>query len=246
MRETRFGRRMAVLCTALVLSVGCVVTSWAATRLGKVQDTYWDEDDMTTARWDEVEDAYQYEVYLYLDDSHVTTVKTKRTHYNMQKKMTKGGEYTFKVRALPKGSSKKSQIGPWSDLSDSTYIDESFAELIKGGGVIDTNNSGPGVNSSTVAQGAAQENTSGWIKENDGRWWYRSSDGTYPVNGWWQEPGTGIWYYFDAQGYMLTGWIDWNGSRYYCLPSGAMATGDTIIDGMSYSFDTSGALLMGS
>ena len=171
MRETRFGRRMAVLCTALVLSVGCVVTSWAATRLGKVQDTYWDEDDMTTARWDEVEDAYQYEVYLYLDDSHVTTVKTKRTHYNMQKKMTKGGEYTFKVRALPKGSSKKSQIGPWSDLSDSTYIDESFAELIKGGGVIDTNNSGPGVNSSTVAQGAAQENTSGWIKENDGRWW---------------------------------------------------------------------------
>jgi len=164
----------------------------------------------------------------------------------MQKKMTKGGEYTFKVRALPKGSSKKSQIGPWSDLSDSTYIDESFAELIKGGGVIDTNNSGPGVNSSTVAQGAAQENTSGWIKENDGRWWYRSSDGTYQVNGWWQEPGTGIWYYFDAQGYMLTGWIDWNGSRYYCLPSWAMATGDTIIDGMSYSFDTSGALLMGS
>lgn len=74
-------------------------------------------------------------------------------------------------------------------------------------------------------------------------WWYRREDGSYPANTWWQDPADGIWYYFNEQGYMVTGWIDWNGSRYYCLPSGAMATGENIIDGAVYHFDGSGALM---
>ena len=32
----------------------------------------------------------------------------------------------------------------------------------------------------------------------------------------WREPGTEIWYYFDAEGYMKTGWIEENGVKYYC------------------------------
>lgn len=40
-----------------------------------------------------------------------------------------------------------------------------------------------------------------WIQENDGRWWYRLDDGTYPFNNWYTIDGKS--YYFDAAGYMM-------------------------------------------
>ena len=67
-------------------------------------------------------------------------------------------------------------------------------------------------------------------------------DGSYPKGGWWQDPANGTWYFFDEQGYMQTGWIDWNGNRYYCTAGGAMAVGEYTIDGAQYRFDATGAL----
>jgi len=40
---------------------------------------------------------------------------------------------------------------------------------------------------------------------------------------------------------MQTGWVYDNGSWYYLNPSGAMATGDCLIDGIWNSFDIDGA-----
>jgi len=37
------------------------------------------------------------------------------------------------------------------------------------------------------------------------RWWYRHADGTFTTNGW--EHIDGHWYYFDKDGYMVTGWL---------------------------------------
>ncbi len=51
---------------------------------------------------------------------------------------------------------------------------------------------------------------------------------------------------------MVTGWIDWNGQRYYCLPAadtaaglpaGSMVTGERNIDGVTYRYDGNGVLL---
>ena len=36
-----------------------------------------------------------------------------------------------------------------------------------------------------------------------GRWWYSKDDGGYYSNEWLQA---GSWYYFDADGWMATGW----------------------------------------
>lgn len=32
------------------------------------------------------------------------------------------------------------------------------------------------------------------------------------------------WYYFDAEGYMMTGWIHWEDKDYYCSENGSMLT----------------------
>lgn len=254
MRHMKFGRRLAMLAAVALLSVAGTVTAWAATRLATVQDTYWDDDDITMARWEEVEDAYQYEVYLYRNESRVDTFKTKKNYFNMERKMTAEGEYTFKVRALAKNKSKEFRDGYWSDESDGIYIDASFAELMKNGGVIDTQNSGPGA---TGTPGQPVKDTSvvykaEWLYSDQAQaWWYRNSDGTFPANTWWQDPATTRWYFFNEQGYMVTGWIDWNGQRYYCLPAadtaaglpaGSMVTGERTIDGVVYRFDGNGVL----
>lgn len=239
------GKRLVTAVAVGLLSVAMGVSAFAATRLDKVSDAYWDDTNITVARWDEVEDATQYEIYLYRNESKVGEAKTKKTYLNLEKKMTTSGEYTFKVRALGKGRSTSN--GYWSAESDVTYISEDYAELIKNGGHIDTEHSGPGAKTGgSTTQTSSQAGvvlSAGWQQDANG-WWYRNEDGTYPSNGWWQDPSTSIWYYLDEQGYMKTGWINDNEKRYYCDPSsGAMLTGEQTIDGTIFVFDESGVLL---
>lgn len=66
----------------------------------------------------------------------------------------------------------------------------------------------------------------GWIKNNKGRW-YRYPNATWAV-GWKKltKDGKTGWYYFDSDGYMVTGWAKVNGYWYYLDPkTGAMRTG---------------------
>ena len=248
MKKSEIWKKLVVVVAAAALSAASVISVWAAAeRLDTVENTYWDEEDDTIARWDEVENAYEYEVYLYRNEQKTSSIKTKKDYYNFKKKMTAEGDYTFKVRALAKNRSKNYRDGYWSEESDTCYISEDYAELLKNGGKIDTDHSGPGVSGDSSAEVKETDTISvvykaEWIPTADGRWWYRNSDGSYPAGGWWREPGTEIWYYFDAEGYMKTGWIEENGVKYYCQPSGAMVTGDQTIDGVLYHFDSSGAL----
>ena len=248
MKKSGIWKKLVVVVAAAALSAASVISVWAAAeRFDTVENTYWDEEDDTIARWDEVENAYEYEVYLYRNEQKTSSIKTKKDYYNFKKKMTAEGDYTFKVRALAKNRSKNYRDGYWSEESDTCYISEDYAELLKNGGKIDTDHSGPGVSGDSSAEVKETDTISvvykaEWIPTADGRWWYRNSDGSYPAGGWWREPGTEIWYYFDAEGYMKTGWIEENGVKYYCQPSGAMVTGDQTIDGVLYHFDSSGAL----
>lgn len=51
-----------------------------------------------------------------------------------------------------------------------------------------------------------------WI-EDDGRLWYRHDDGSYSRSKW--EMIDDYWYYFDAYGWMKTGWLEWDNKTYY-------------------------------
>ena len=85
-----------------------------------------------------------------------------------------------------------------------------------------------------------------WIQDEKG-WWYKRADGSYPKNSWGYEAynGKSYWYYFLDSGYMATGWVDVNGSKYYLFPNsdgwkGRMLTGWQWIDGNCYYLDPQG------
>ena len=68
---------------------------------------------------------------------------------------------------------------------------------------------------SAVGRGAALTNGE-WILDSTG-WWYKYSNGTYAKSGWytleWQNRTD--WYFFDDAGYLVCGWLDNNGNRYF-------------------------------
>ena len=85
-----------------------------------------------------------------------------------------------------------------------------------------------------------------WVQDEKG-WWYKRADGSYPKNSWGYEAynGKSYWYYFLDSGYMATGWVDVNGSKYYLFSNsdgwkGRMLTGWQWIDGNCYYLDTQG------
>ena len=85
-----------------------------------------------------------------------------------------------------------------------------------------------------------------WVQDEKG-WWYKRADGSYPKNSWGYEAynGKSYWYYFLDSGYMTTGWIEVNGSKYYLFPNsdgwkGRMLTGWQWIDGNCYYLDPQG------
>ena len=59
-----------------------------------------------------------------------------------------------------------------------------------------------------------------WIVSN-GKYWYRHQDGSYTINDF--EIINGQTYYFDGNGFMVTGWQKINNKDYYFNESGAMA-----------------------
>lgn len=94
----------------------------------------------------------------------------------------------------------------------------------------------------TVSSGAK------WIQETSEkkRWWYRRADGSYTKNGW--EKIDGLWYFFDSEGWMKTGWITYKSNRYYLqqkstkdFKEGQMRTGWVQLSGIWYWFADDGA-----
>ena len=184
-------------------------------------DAYWEPNMLGRAKWEpgESESDY-YDVYLYREGTIVTKVEELRaTSYDFYPYMTKEGDYSFKVRAVPDRSANKryGKSSEWAE-SEEQYISPDRVSDGSGQGSGNTGSSSSGYNGQV-----------GWIKDGTG-WYFRYPDGTYEKDGWmkWNDR----WYYFDSSGYMLKGWQTSKGIWYYLNPSqneqgpeGAMLTG---------------------
>ena len=230
-------RLLTASLLAGVLAISLAVTAFAAEKLVAPSDIYWKEKGIV-AQWEEVEDASKYEVRLYRDDTYVSgsEVDTKKTSYNFKSKIKSEGYYTFRVRAIAKN--KKFTSSGWSDYSEEMLITQ--AEIDEWAKLSDAAKEQAKENVNTGGSGPGDG--AGW-KSNQSGSWYQRTDSSYPVNQW--EQIGGVWYYFNAEGYLYTGWLTTaEGKTYYLQPSnGAMVTGSQTIDGTGYNFEDSGALI---
>lgn len=88
---------------------------------------------------------------------------------------------------------------------------------------------------------SAYLNADNWIQVRDGRWWYRHADGSYKKNDW--EKIGGVWFHFDAAGWMQTGWVKDDEKWYYLKANGAMVSDGLVRSGGKvYYVDKSGKM----
>ena len=88
--------------------------------------------------------------------------------------------------------------------------------------------------------------TSGYVEkwvQSGSQWKYQNYDGSYVKNCW--KLIKNLWYHFDANGIMQTGFLTLNGKTYYLQSSGAMKTGWQKISGKWYYMNGSGAMQTG-
>ena len=80
--------------------------------------------------------------------------------------------------------------------------------------------------------------TTGWTQVR-GSWFYLADSGKMATG--WTKIGDS-WYYFQESGAMATGWVKDGAYWYYLDEGGVMVTGDRVIDGVAYTFDSSGRM----
>lgn len=161
------------------------------------------------ATWKAVAKAGKYELLFYKNGTAaVTPIVVNTNSYNCRERFGKTNantSYSVKVRAV--NAQDEAKKGRWTEsnsISVTKEKAENFRQYPNGG-------------------------TGNWKQAEDGRYRYERADGTYPAGAW--EELSGLWYFFDEEGYMKTGWIDWEGKSYYCLDSGEMLKNADTPDG---------------
>lgn len=190
----------------------------------------WRSSGLGKARWDSVDGADAYDVYLYRGGSLVHKLEAyKGTSYDFYPYMTKYGTYSFKVRAVPSTDSEQ-KYGKKSDWTESDEMYIAKEDVSDGSG---QTNGQPGGNTGT---GVTQV---GWIKDGN-TWYYRYPDGGYQKNSWLLLNNK--YYLFDSEGRMLTGWQQRNNNRWFYLnQNGDMFTGWLRLgDKLYYLYETAG------
>lgn len=191
-------------------------------------DAFWNEKNLGEARWVKPDNTSgYYELQLRRGTKTVHKVaKTSAVSYNFYPYMTEEGKYTFQVRTIA-GTDVQSKSGKKSGWIESgelqitdRYVSDGKGQQKKDG---------------TVVRGTKE--TVGWSNENK-VWYYRYPDGNLCRSKW--ENIEGHWYYFNAEGIMLTGWQNINEGDYYLHSNGQMAVGWTKADGKWYYFRTEG------
>lgn len=97
---------------------------------------------------------------------------------------------------------------------------------------------------SNIGPGKTVTMTGAWMKDEYG-WYFIDVTGNFPKGSWQylSYDGKNNWYYFNKDGYMLTGWQLVNGNWYYMNQSGEMLSGWQKIEGIWYYLNQSGEML---
>lgn len=159
----------------------------------EVEGIHWDEAN-AIAQWDALDTARYYSVRLCrrtgtnaIEDGVGVTYTTNQTSYDFSSKITRPGDYYFKVRAID----SRGNAGDWQEAS---YMEVSEADVAAWTGVWKQDGRGW-----WYLNHDGSYTKDGW-QEIGGRWYFFDAEG-YMKSGWieWQ----GKRYYCDASGAML-------------------------------------------
>jgi glucan-binding YG repeat protein len=104
------------------------------------------------------------------------------------------------------------------------------------GGIINTNDLNTNDSDSDNAEIIIKSNQ--WIQVN-GKWQYNDETGNSVKNAWVEN------YFLQEDGYMATGWLNYNGKWYYLGSDGTRKTGWQYVDGEWYYLDSQGKIETG-
>ena len=177
-----------------------------------VEEVRW-VDETGVAEWSEAEDANKYSVKLLRGSSTKTTVSTTNTYYDFSSLIREygTGTYTVKVKAY-NGSYGGDE---WTESEELDVTSDNMSSVT--GGVYSSSYSSYGSSPAYSPAGSQTPASSGaasgaWLRDSVG-WWYCNADHSYTTNDW--QLINGLWYYFDANGYMVTGWFQSPASGYW-------------------------------
>lgn len=173
-----------------------------------IPEIYWDEDSHY-AYWEEAEDAKSYELKLYRNNKLLNSkvITTTADGYDFSEYFTEKGDYMYKVRAVYNKTNK----GEWEESDE---IEITADDIYKPG------IGSPALNATNIKNGS-------WVKDNNG-WMWLNADRTWAKDGWKKINNKD--YFFNTNGYMVTGWVFNGGNWYYCSLNGDKVV-NTTIDG---------------
>lgn len=174
--------------------------------------------------WEPSAGALTYKVLLTSPNGRRYEAVTGGTSYDFRPFMQKEGSYEFRVKAI----SKTGNSTVWSD-SGSLAVTKEAAEANRA--VYEVKKEISFLNDErTPANQVVTYLNTGWQMDEEGRTWYRNTDGSYPQSIWMEEGGK--WYFFDGSGYLVkSNYVEWGGDSYYTDETGAMVTGQKTPDG---------------
>lgn len=191
------------------------VTYHPVAQLGYTEEAGWGNEEHTIASWKRVKYATGYHLRLYRDDRLVQTLTVTGTRKDLKEYMKTAGYYYYEISATGK------------DANDRKYRKD--GEYILSGNRI-------------VEEDELGDTDGRWLNYAEGKR-YQSEDGTNPANQW--KLIDSDWYYFDENGYMVTGWRQVGGIWYYMGTNGVMLTGWQQVNGIWYYLNDNGSMATG-
>ncbi len=187
-------------------------------RLGMTEKAGWSSVNKTRATWDKVEYATMYELRLYRDGSLIQTVDSTSSSIDLGDYITSEGTYYYEVRAKGRDAGERKYLLTGDYAPSDETLTVNQEVMGEINGRWENYQEGRKYRKEDGTYPAAQ-----WLMIM-GKWYYFNADG-YAATGWVQDPAAGVWYYMDAQGNMVTEWQQIDGKWYYFNADGTMATG---------------------
>lgn len=189
--------------------------------LGEIKEADWS--DTGYIRWEQAENAVYYSLAVTDPNGNIKKVDTGGIKYDLRPFLQNQGRYSFQVRPVNKEGN-----GEWMEGGE-FYVSEEMANTnqllyaVKKRITYKNNIRSPD-------NQIVEYLNVGWQMAENGRYWYRNHDASYPQCMWLKTNDN--WYFCDEDGYAVTDtYMNYDGNDYYMQSDGRLLVNGFAPDG---------------